>query len=233
MVLVQSQGRTSQAGTGSIPVRIEGRAYQDLAATAQVAATGRQIGTHPRLSRTSDDPDRLVGRRPVDFPGFRGRAGSETDRRHRECGRTPSSPKPTRSFVARFGLIDRGHSLRMPRVSFKRDLGALMTHALCAEGETPDWRSPAYVGAGPFAMAVPCARVPGRYAEPRNVKNLVVHPWSGAIGSSTSAAQKSFDMVVCRRKAQPYVLITELGLRENGRPSLTGTVLWTGSCSMG
>ena len=97
-----------------------------------------------------------------------------------------------------------------------------MTHAVRAEGETPDWRSPPSVGSGPFAIAGPCARVPGRYAEPRNVKNLVAHPWSWAIGSSTSAAQRSFDMVVCRRKARPFVLITKLGLQENGRPSPEG-----------
>jgi hypothetical protein len=34
-----------------------------------------------------------------------------------------------------FGRIDRSHSLRMPRVFFKRYFGALMTHALCAEGK--------------------------------------------------------------------------------------------------
>src|SRR5204862_6624987 len=75
--------------------------------------------------------------------------------------------------------------------------------------------------------------VPGRYAEPHNVKNLVAHPWSWAIGSSTSAAQRSFDMVVCRRKARPFVLITELGLRENGRPSPKGTALGPGSRWLG
>jgi hypothetical protein len=135
--------------------------------------------------------------------------------------------------VARFCLIDRSSSPRLPPVAFKRHFGVVMTHALCAEGERPDWRSTPYVGSGPFAMAVPCARVPGRYAEPRNVKNLVAHPWSWAIGSSTSVAQRWFDIVVCRRKARPFVLITELGLRENGRPFLTGTALWTGSCSVG
>ena len=98
----------------------------------------------------------------------------------------------------------RSHSPRLPRVSFKLHFGALMIHAVCAESETPDWRSPPSVGSGPFAIAGPCARVPGRYAEPRNVKNLVAHPWSWAIGSSTSAAQMSFDMVVCRRKARPF-----------------------------
>jgi hypothetical protein len=141
-------------------------------------------------------------------------------------------PRRARS-VARFGLIDRSHSPRLPRVSFKGHFGALMTHALCAEGETPDWRSPPSVGFGPFAIAGPCALVPGRHAEPRNVKHLVAHPWSWAIGSSTSAAQRSFDMVVYRRKARPFVLITKLGLQENCRPSLTGTALGPGPRSMG
>ena len=62
-----------------------------------------------------------------------------------------------------------------------------------ARARTTDWRSPPSVGSGPFAIAGPCARVPGRYAEPRNVKNRVAHPWSWAIGSSTSAAQRSFE----------------------------------------
>jgi hypothetical protein len=143
------------------------------------------------------------------------------------------STEASNGRLARVGLIDRSHSPRLPRVSFERHFGALMTHALCAEGETPDWRSPPSVGSRPFAIAGPCARVPGRYAEPRNVKNLVAHPWSWAIGSSTSAAQRSFDMVVCRRKARPFVLITKLGLQENGRPSPNGTGLGPGSRSRG
>jgi hypothetical protein len=61
--------------------------------------------------------------------------------------------------------------------------------------------------------------LPGCYAEPRNVQNQLAHPWSWAIGSSTSAAQRPFDMVVCRRKARPFASIAELGLQENGRPS--------------
>ena len=69
---------------------------------------------------------------------------------------------------------------------FQTSFWGLMTHAVRAEGATPDWRSPPSVGSGPFAIAGPCARVPGRYAEPRKVKNLVAHPWSWAIGSSAS-----------------------------------------------
>jgi hypothetical protein len=96
--------------------------------------------------------------------------------------------------MARVGVSDGSHSPRSPQVSFKRYFGTVMTHARCAEGEILDWRSPPRVGSGPFAMAVPCARVPGRYAEPRNVKNLVAHPWSWALGSTTSAALRSFDI---------------------------------------
>ena len=40
---------------------------------------------------------------------------------------------------------------------------------------------------------MPCAHVPGCYAEPSNFKIGIAHPWSWAIGSSTSAAQRSFD----------------------------------------
>ena len=144
-----------------------------------------------------------------------------------DCDRAGSQTRPSavlsRPRAERFDrVIPIPISPRSRAACFKRHFGALMTHALCAEGETPDWRSPPSVGSGPFAIAGPCARVPGRYAEPRNVKNLVAHPWSWAIGSSTSAAQRSFDMVVCRRKARPFVLITKLGLQENGRPSPEG-----------
>jgi hypothetical protein len=40
-------------------------------------------------------------------------------------------------------------------------------------------------------------------------------------------------MVVCRRKARPFVLSTKLGLQENGRPSLKGMAPWPGPCSVG
>jgi hypothetical protein len=66
---------------------------------------------------------------------------------------------------ARVGVIDRSHSPRLTQVSFNRH----------------------------FALATPCAHVPGCYAEPSNFKIGIAHPWSWAIGSSTSAAQRSFD----------------------------------------
>jgi hypothetical protein len=37
-------------------------------------------------------------------------------------------------------------------------------------------------------------------------------------------------MVVCRRKARPFVLSAKLGLQENGRPSLKGMAPWPGPC---
>ena len=40
-------------------------------------------------------------------------------------------------------------------------------------------------------------------------------------------------MVVCRRKARPFVLSAKLGLQENGRPSLKGMAPWPGTCSVG
>jgi len=84
-----------------------------------------------------------------------------------------------------------------------------------------------------WVSQMPCANVPGRYAEPSNFQIGMAHPWSWAIGSSTSAAQRSFDMVVSCRKARPFVLSTKLGLQENGRPSLKGMAPWPGPCSMG
>src|SRR5208337_912000 len=92
-----------------------------------------------------------------------------------------------------------------------------------AERAQLNWRLAAAVCLRAFTITTPCARAPGRYAEPKNFKIGIAHPWSWAIGSSTSAAQRSFDVVVGRRKARPFVLITKLGLQENGRPSPKGT----------
>ena len=57
----------------------------------------------------------------------------------------------------------------------------------CTKGPTSSWFFVRWVS------QMPCAHVPGRYAEPSNFKIGIVHPWSWAIGSSTSAAQRSFD----------------------------------------
>ena len=138
-----------------------------------------------------------------------------------------------RLVVARFGRIDRSHSPRLPRVSFKRHFGALMTQALCAERGTPDWRGPATSGSGPLALATPCADVPGRYAGPSNFQSRVAHPRSWDIGPSTSAAQTSLNMVHRRPKARPFGLSTIWGLQDNGRPSPKGTALGPGSRSIG
>src|SRR5208282_3956846 len=95
----------------------------------------------------------------------------------------------------RVGHIDRSRSPRLTQVSFKRH----------------------------FALATPCAHVPGRYSGPSNFKSCVAHSWSWDIGSSTSAAQRSLNMVLSRRKARPFGLSTKLELQENGRPSPKGT----------
>ena len=102
-----------------------------------------------------------------------------------------------------------------------------------AERAQLNWWSKAIVRLRASTITTPCDRAPRHYAEPKNFQIGIAPSWSWAIGSSTSAAQRPFDMVVCRRKASSLVLITGLGLRENGRPSLTGTALWTVSCSMG
>jgi len=102
-----------------------------------------------------------------------------------------------------------------------------------SEGATLDWGWPPTYGSGPFALATPCTHVPGRYSGPSNFKSRVAHPWSRDIGSSTSAAQTSLNMVLSRRKARPFGLSTKLGLQENGRRSPKGTARWPGPCSMG
>ena len=73
--------------------------------------------------------------------------------------------RPRLSRLARFGRIDRSGSPRLTQISFNRH----------------------------FALATPCAHVPGCYGDPSNFKIGIAHPWSWAIGSSTSAAQRSFD----------------------------------------
>ena len=67
--------------------------------------------------------------------------------------------------AVRVGLIDRSHSPRLTLVTLERR----------------------------FALATPCTHVPGRYSGPSKFKSRVAHPWSWDIGSSTSAAQTSFE----------------------------------------
>ena len=102
----------------------------------------------------------------------------------------------------------------------------------CPEGATLDWGWPPTYGSGPFALATPCTHVPGRYSGPSKFKSRVAHPWSWDIGSSTSAAWTSLNMVLSCRKARPFGLSTKLGLQESGRPSPKGTALWPEPCSM-
>src|SRR5271165_853437 len=71
-----------------------------------------------------------------------------------------------------------------------------------------DRRWPPTYGSGPFAPATPCTHVPGRYSGPNKFNRHVAHPWSWDIGSSTSAAQTSLNMVLSRRKARPFGLVT-------------------------
>jgi hypothetical protein len=152
------------------PQRPDGGRLSDPGRT-RAGRHGRGLRGRPDLAGPPSGPEDPAG------AGV-GRPGGFSERLGIVCSPT----------LARFGRVDRSYSPRLPRVSFRRHFGALMVHALYAEGETPDLRSPPYVGSGPFAMAVPRPRVPGRYAEPRNVKNLAVHPRSWAIGSSTRAA---------------------------------------------
>ena len=102
----------------------------------------------------------------------------------------------------------------------------------CPEGATLDWGWPPTYGSGPFALATPCTHVPGRYSGPSKFKSRVAQPWSWDIGSSTSAAWTSLNMVLSCRKARPFGLSTKLGLQESGRPSPKGTALWPEPCSM-
>ena len=62
-----------------------------------------------------------------------------------------------------------------------------------------NWRSEVTVSLRALTLTTPCARAPRRYAEPKNFQIGIAHSWSWAIGSSTSAAQRSFDVVVSRR----------------------------------
>ena len=66
----------------------------------------------------------------------------------------------------------------------------------CPEGATLDWGWPPSYGSGPFALATPCTHVSGRYSGPSKFKSRVAHPWSWDVGSSTSAAWTSLNMVL-------------------------------------
>src|SRR5262249_2831454 len=54
-----------------------------------------------------------------------------------------------------------------------------------ADGALLNLRSQPSAGSERFTNIGPCARVPGRFAEPCDVKNPLAHPWSWAIGSPT------------------------------------------------
>jgi hypothetical protein len=95
-----------------------------------------------------------------------------------------------------------------------------------------NWWSEATVRLRALTITTPCARAPRRDAEPQNLSIGVANWLSWAIGSSTSPAQRSFDVVVSRRSARPFASSAELGLQENGRPSPNGTALWPRPGSM-
>jgi hypothetical protein len=71
----------------------------------------------------------------------------------------------------------------------------------CSSAESPrlSWRSEVAVSLRAWTITTPCARAPRRDAEPKNFPIGIAHSWSWAIGSSTGAAQRSFDGVVSRR----------------------------------
>ena len=58
---------------------------------------------------------------------------------------------------------------------------------------------------------MPCACVPGRYAEPSHFQIGIAHPWSWAIGSSTSAAQRSFDYGQLPSESPAFRVEREMG----------------------
>jgi hypothetical protein len=72
-----------------------------------------------------------------------------------------------------------------------------------------------------FALATPCAHVPGCCAEPSNFKIGIAHPWSWAIGSSTSAAQSSFDYGRLPSESPAFRVEREIGASGH-RPTIPG-----------
>jgi len=90
-----------------------------------------------------------------------------------------------------FGRIDRSGSPRLTQVSFNRH----------------------------FALATPCAHVPGCSAEPSHFQIGMAHPWSWAIGSSTSAAQRSFDYGRLPSESSAFRVEREMGA-SGKRPTL-------------
>src|SRR5262249_49151326 len=68
-----------------------------------------------------------------------------------------------------------------------------------AERAQLNWGSEVTFCLRTLTITTPCARAPGQHAEPKDFQIGIAHSWSWAIGSSTSAAQRSFDVVVSRR----------------------------------
>jgi hypothetical protein len=68
-----------------------------------------------------------------------------------------------------------------------------------AERAQLNWGSEVTVCLRSLTLTTPCARAPRRYAEAKNFPIGIARSWSWAIGSSTSAARRSFDVVVSRR----------------------------------
>jgi len=66
----------------------------------------------------------------------------------------------------------------------------------CPESATLGREWPPIYGSGPFALATPCSDLPGRYSGPSKITSRVADPWSWDVGSSTSAAQTSLNMVI-------------------------------------
>ncbi len=87
----------------------------------------------------------------------------------------------------------------------------------CPEDATLDWGWPPTYGSGPFALATPCTYVPGRYSGPSKFKSRVAHPWNWDIGSSTSAAWTSLNMVLTDRCAKSLTFGAD-GHRKSWRP---------------
>ena len=127
--------------------------------------------------------------------------------------------------VTRFGVIDR--SVGRSPCARRRDRPKRRTVALRASVGSTE----VTVCLSSSTLTTPCARAPRRSAEAKNFPIGIARSWSWAIGSSTSAAQRSFDGVVSRRSARPFASIAELGLPVNGRPYPNGMALEPGPCS--
>jgi hypothetical protein len=168
-----------------------------------------------------DREDVHAARKSLSFPDFRSPSGSPGDEDRGPRQRT--ADRPVRSILAppirsvaitrpRPGraLVRSGNGVAfLPAIDVQEACPGPCGEIRALRSDRPKRRTVALLASvgstevsvclrsSPLTTA--CARAPRRYAEAKNFPIGIARSWSWAIGSSTSAAQRSFDVVVSRR----------------------------------